>query len=202
MMNLVAGLRFPLSFSLGLLLTAGLFSLLWMFTDKTFDVTETTQVRIEFTRVERDTPIVNRREQKVVKPPPPVVVEVPSIGGGTTTEIDTTFAVPVDPGIALDSGISVAGADREAVPLVRINPTYPPRAAANGIEGWVRVQFDISASGAVTNVVAVDSEPGTVFDAAAVDAVARWRYNPSIVNGEAVERVGMQTLLRFTLEEE
>ena len=202
MTALVAGLRFPLSFMLGLLLTAGLFTLLYVFTDKTFEVTETTQVRIEFSRIERDTPPDNRREPKVVKPPPVIEIEVPGIRDGKITEIETTVVAATDPGIAFDKGLTVAGADREAVPLVRINPTYPPRAAANGTEGWVRVQFDITAAGAVANVVAVESEPGTVFDAAAVDAVARWRYNPSVMNGEAVERVGMQTLLRFTLEAE
>jgi outer membrane biosynthesis protein TonB len=51
-------------------------------------------------------------------------------------------------------------------------------------------------------VIAVESEPGTVFDAAAVSAVARWRYSPSVEQGAAVERVGMQTLIRFTLEDE
>ncbi|HEY0964031.1 MAG TPA: energy transducer TonB [Pseudomonadales bacterium] len=201
MTGLAAGLRFPLAFAMGLLLTASLFTMLWVFTNKTFDVTETTQVRIAFTRVERDIPPVNRRQQKVAKPPPAVVPDVPSIGRGTATGIDTSVVMPTEPGIALDTGINVSGADRDAVPLVRINPTYPPRAAANGDEGWVRVQFDITASGSVTNVMAVESEPGTVFDAAAVEAVARWRYNPSIVNGEAVDRVGMQTLLRFTLED-
>lgn len=201
MTGLLAGLRFPLSFTIGLLLTASLFSLLWLFTDKTFEVMETAPIKIEFSRVERDDPPVSRRDEKTVKPPPVDVIDVPRINIATQERIEPNFVAPTEPTVSVDPRINVAGADREAVPLVRINPTYPPRAAANGTEGWVRVQFDITATGAVANVVAVESEPGTVFDAAAVDAVARWRYNPSIVNGQAIERVGMQTLLRFTLEE-
>src|SRR5690606_16630698 len=118
---------------------------------------------------------------KTVKPPPVDVIDVPRITIETQERIEPNLVASAEPTVSVDPRINVAGADREAVPLVRINPTYPARAAANGTEGWVRVQFDITASGAVTNVVAVESEPGTVFDAAAVDAVARWRYNPSIV---------------------
>lgn len=200
MTGLLAGLRFPLSFTLGLLLTAGLFSSLWLLTDKTFDVVETAPIKIAFSRVERDDPPQSRRNEKAVKPPPVDVIDLPRINIETQERIEPNLVAPTEPAVRVDPRISVAGADREAVPLVRINPTYPARAAANGTEGWVRVQFDILATGAVANVVAVESEPGTTFDAAAVDAVARWRYNPSIENGEAVERIGMQTLLRFTLE--
>lgn len=202
MTSLIAGLRFPLSLSFGMLLTASLFSLLWLFTDQTFEVTETTPVRIEFTRVERDDPVVSRRDEKVAKPRPIEIVGPPRIIIDGQERVDVELVDMTGPTVAVGPRLDVAGTDRDAVPLVRINPTYPPRAAQNGTEGWVRVQFDITTTGAVTNVVAVESEPGAVFDAAAVEAVSRWRYNPSIVNGTAVERVGMQTLLRFTLEDD
>lgn len=201
MTNALAGLRYPLSLTLGLLLTASLFTLLWVFTDKTFDVIETQQVRIEFSRIERDVPPETRRREKPAREDIEEPIEVPPIDGPGNTRVELPQVVRDTPQIALDRSIAVAGSDREAAPLFRVNPTYPPRAAMNGIEGWVRVQYDIAASGAVTNVVAVESEPGTVFDQAAIDAVARWRYNPSVVEGRAVERIGMQTLLRFTLED-
>lgn len=92
--------------------------------------------------------------------------------------------------------------DRDVTPLVRVNPTYPLRAAARNIEGWVQVQFTITGTGAVTDVVVVDSSPPNVFDDAAVEAVSRWRYNPKVEGAVAVDRVGVRTLLRFELEEE
>ena len=46
----------------------------------------------------------------------------------------------------------------------------------------------------------VDSEPGTTFDQNSLKAIAGWRYNPRVENGEAVERVDLQTIIRFELE--
>jgi protein TonB len=84
--------------------------------------------------------------------------------------------------------------------MVRPPPDYPPRAAAQNIEGWVQVQFAVTAAGTVRDALIVASEPGTVFDEAALKAIARWRYNPRVVDGAAVERIGLQTIIRFELE--
>jgi protein TonB len=43
--------------------------------------------------------------------------------------------------------------------------------------------------------------PKNVFDDAALKAIARWRYNPKIEGGVAVERVGVRTIIRFVLEQ-
>jgi protein TonB len=199
----LASLRFPASLMAGCFITGTLFWTLWSLTDKTFDVVETRDLKIDFSPLKQETQTENRRQVKVVREPPAVVPDVPII--------DTIFddqVIAVVPRIEPNARISgdrlplSSGTDRDAAPLVRVEPTYPPAAAARGTEGWVLVQYDISASGSVRNVVAVESEPGTTFDKAATDAVARWRYNPSVVNGLAVERVGLQTLIRFNLEDE
>ena len=44
-----------------------------------------------------------------------------------------------------------AGSDRDVIPLVRINPDYPPRALSRGLEGWVQVQFTITPTGTVAD---------------------------------------------------
>jgi protein TonB len=90
--------------------------------------------------------------------------------------------------------------DGDVIQVVQARPEYPPRALAGNIEGWVRVRFTVTTIGTVRDAVVVESEPGTVFDEAALKAIARWRYNPRVENGEAVERVGLQTMIRFTLE--
>jgi protein TonB len=87
--------------------------------------------------------------------------------------------------------------DRDVIPLVRPPPDYPPRA---NTEGWVKVQFSITLTGSVRDAFVVEGSPQGVFDAAALKAIARWRYTPKIENGVAVERVGLQTVIRFQLE--
>ena len=44
----------------------------------------------------------------------------------------------------------------------------------------MRVQFSVTAVGTVRDAVVVASEPGTIFDDAALKAIARWRYNPRV----------------------
>ena len=43
--------------------------------------------------------------------------------------------------------------------------------------------------------------PHNFFDDAALKAIARWRYNPRVEGGVAVERVGVQTIIRFQLDQ-
>ena len=62
------------------------------------------------------------------------------------------------------------------------------------------MRFSVTSIGTVRDAQVVDSEPGTIFDEAALKAIARWRYKPRVQNGEAVERVGLQTIIRFELE--
>src|SRR5690606_40416663 len=100
------------------------------------------------------------------------------------------------------TGVSLsAGSDADVVPLVRIPPQYPPRAASRGVEGWVIVQFTITETGAVKDPTVVEAEPEGIFDEAALRSIVRWRYSPKVQNGVAVERVGVQTVIRFVLEE-
>jgi protein TonB len=47
----------------------------------------------------------------------------------------------------------------------------------------------------------VEAQPKGVFDDAALKAIARWRYNPRVEGGVAVERVGVRTIIRFVLEQ-
>jgi protein TonB len=92
------------------------------------------------------------------------------------------------------------GTDRDVQPIVQVHPDYPQPAISRGVEGWVKVQFTITATGAVKDAFVIDASPRAVFDDAALKAIARWRYNPRIDNGTAVERVGMQTVIRFQLD--
>jgi len=198
----MSSLRFPLALIFGLLLNAGMFYALYTLTNKNFDVVAKQATRIEFTRTKRDTETATSREEKVEREPPPPTPEVPSISAASASVGGATvnLAVKLDTKSAL-SGVKVsAGSDRDVVPLVRINPEYPQRALSRGIEGWVTIQFTITETGSVAEPTVVDSSPKGMFEEAALKAIAKWRYNPKVEDGVAVARKGIQTMLRFQLE--
>ena len=65
-----------------------------------------------------------------------------------------------------------------ATPIVRIEPRYPVKAAQEGITGWVTLSFTIDDNGVPEDLRVVASHPADVFDAEALRAVSRWRYQP------------------------
>jgi protein TonB len=198
---IMLALRLPLSVAWGALVAVALFSLLWRFVNVPMDVGNLVQAtRIEFTRKIVETPLEEKRPEKVVREAPPLTVEPPPFGVGVGSADPPTPYAPPDVRVGgVTLGPMPAGSDRDALPLVRVNPDYPPRALANGIEGWVQVQYSITAAGGVRDATVVASDPKNVFDEAALKAIARWRYNPKVESGVAVERVGLQTVIRFEL---
>lgn len=98
-----------------------------------------------------------------------------------------------------DAGLSGA-AGGAAVPLVRIEPRYPPKALREGKEGWVRLRFTIAADGTTKDIEVLDAKPRRLFEAEAKRALARWKYQPRIVDGRAVEQSGELVQLDFVLE--
>lgn len=87
-------------------------------------------------------------------------------------------------------------------PLQLINgadPQYPAEARQAGVQGFVTVSYAVSAAGIVSNVVVVESQPAGVFDAAAIEAVQRWRYKAPQRAGQAIAVERVTSTLRFAL---
>jgi protein TonB len=181
-----------------------MFWLLWSLIETSFDVGDRAEAaRIEFSRMRRDTEVATKRDEKVERERPPPTPETPRMAfsaGGIDNNV-AQLAPVVDARGAMSRMSMTAGSDRDVIPLVRINPDYPPRALSRGLEGWVQVQFTITPTGTVTDAIVVNAEPKNIFDDAALKAIARWRYNPKVESGVAVERVGVQTIIRFQLEQ-
>ena len=97
------------------------------------------------------------------------------------------------------TSLGAGGGDRDVVPLVRVDPQYPPKAKQRRIEGWVDIEFTIGPAGTVDNPKVIGANPPTVFEQAALRAVRRWRYNAKVVDGVAVARHGVQVRIRFEL---
>lgn len=197
-------LRLPLTLVFGAAFSAAMFWLLWSLVSQPINVGDMIEAtRIEFSRMRRDTQAATKREDRIEREPPPPAPEVPRMSfssasvGNNVAQLTPT----IDTAGALQRMNLSAGSDTDVIPLVRIAPEYPPRALRRGVEGWVQVQFTITATGAVKDAKVIAAEPPGLFDEAALRSIARWRYNPKIEGGVAVERVGVQTVIRFVLEE-
>ena len=55
-------------------------------------------------------------------------------------------------------------------------PTYPETAKADRTSGWVDVEYLISSQGETSGISVIASSPLGVFDDAALQAVATWRF--------------------------
>lgn len=89
-----------------------------------------------------------------------------------------------------------------ATPVKTVNPVYPKAAAAENVEGFVVLQFDITEEGATDNIRVVESEPAGIFDNNAKKAFGDWEYKPRIQNGQAQRQTGLLVQLDFKLAED
>jgi TonB family protein len=80
-----------------------------------------------------------------------------------------------------------------------VNPVYPARALERGTTGWVDIEFTVSRDGSTKDASVRGSEPMGVFDRAALESVARWRYEPRVVNGVVVDQ-RVAARVRFELK--
>jgi periplasmic protein TonB len=196
-------LRFPIAALLGLILTGSMFWFLWaLITGGQGAINLVPAVRIDFTPLRHDTATESKRD-RVERPKPQQVPEMPDMARTAfdAGENNANFNMNVGTEVSM-GGIQVSGgSDRDIMPLVRINPDYPRRALSRGITGWVQFEFTITPAGTVSNVKVIDADPKGIFEEAATKAILRWKYNPKVEEGRAVERRGVRVVLRFDLED-
>jgi bla regulator protein BlaR1 len=87
----------------------------------------------------------------------------------------------------------------EYLPIVRVAPVYPPRAAARGIEGYVVVQYTVSTDGTTKDVRVLESS-STLFERSAIESAQKYRYRPRIIDNTPVEVAGVTTRIEYALE--
>jgi periplasmic protein TonB len=195
-------LRLPFAANSGALVALAVFTLLWRLVGVPIDL-EPPRVatKIDFTRLLADTPVEVKRQAKAVRPPPARLPEPARAAGRTGIDPPTAFVkTSFEPVLVGGHGAPPMRPDGDVIPVVRPAPEYPPRELAKGTEGWVQVRFAVTTIGTVRDAVVVAAEPPKVFDDAALKAIARWRYNPRVEQGVAVERIGLQTIIRFQID--
>ena len=139
------------------------------------------------------------QKQKVKPPPPPKFQQIQSLRPQTRSIDNSMTAFASDVSINAKIDLGAAPSDRDIQPIVRIPPQYPRRAAERGLEGYVDLRFSISVSGGVINPEVMFST-SSIFNRSAIRAVYKWKYNPKIVDGVAMERHGVEVRITFELE--
>ncbi|MBL8112086.1 MAG: energy transducer TonB [Acidobacteria bacterium] len=85
----------------------------------------------------------------------------------------------------------------EPVLIHSVDPVYPNLAIRARLQGFVLVEAIIAADGTVTDVRMLETT-SPLFNAAAIDAVRKWRYRPATYSGLAVP-VYLTVRVTFTL---
>ena len=91
------------------------------------------------------------------------------------------------------------GGNVQAAKLIRQpKPIYPPLAKQARISGHVMLNAIIGKDGTIQNLTVASGHPLLVQNA--MEAVKQWVYQPTLLNGEAVEVV-TQIDVNFTLSQ-
>jgi TonB family protein len=69
--------------------------------------------------------------------------------------------------------------------LNRVNPEYPVQAKVAGIQGTVKLHVILAKDGSVRQLDVVSGDPQLVESA--IKAVKQWKYEPTLLNGQAIE---------------
>ena len=161
---------------------------------------------VDFVRLKRETPPPEVKERI---PPPPKTeqgltprMDVPIPSSIPRPAVDE-LSVPA-PNIGIPMHIAgdpyigklAPGGEenREPIPLVRIQPLYPPHARDQRIEGVVRVAFTVDIDGSVKNPVIVSSKPTEIFDYAVLSAIRHWKFEAKVVDGKPTPWSAQQTV--------
>ena len=100
--------------------------------------------------------------------------------------------------LAERQGISLPGGNIRAPERTSYTvPDYPVVARAAKVEGVVILEATIDEAGVVRSVKVLRSIP--LLDQAAIDAVSKWRYTPTRLNGQPIA-VLMTVTVRFALK--
>lgn len=169
-------------------------------------VADQTQVlqTIDFVRLKRDSEVETLSRRK--PPPPPAQPPPPAKMRVAAESVQSSMAGMEIPSLNLSATVSggpMGGTlgkggggmfDGDLLPLQRIPPQYPRDAARAGITGWVQLEVTVNADGSVRGAKVIDAKPRGMFEAAAVQAVMRWKFKPKIEDGKPVEQRGAQKI--------
>ena len=99
---------------------------------------------------------------------------------------------PPPPPAVEKTPIRVTTGIQSAKLIRRVEPTYPPLAVRARVQGPVHLQLTIDEVGTVAEVRIISGN--LMLVEAAVDAVWKWKYSPTLLNGEPVPVIATVTV--------
>jgi protein TonB len=96
----------------------------------------------------------------------------------------------------VERAVRVGGAIRPPTKTRNVQPVYPQIAQSARVQGIVIIEATIDRGGKVSETRVLRSIP--LLDQAALDAVRKWEYEPTLLNGVAVPVI-MTVTVNFTL---
>ncbi|MHB8655491.1 MAG: energy transducer TonB [Terriglobia bacterium] len=131
----------------------------------------------------------------------PGAIEVgPGSGHGAVLFGSSTQGTPPPPPVTTKASVTrrihLTSVVEQAKLIFHPSPVYPSLAIIARIQGTVLLDAVISKDGTIQDLKAVSGHP--LLIRSAMDAVAHWRYQPTLLNGDPVE-VGTEVQVKFIL---
>lgn len=196
--------RYGIAIGIGAAVTFGLLFLMQlMIATGRGALTDESRFRItDFVRVERQNTVETKKDKPEKPPEPEKQPEMPN--PQSLDSFNSSLAVSMSAptmGTGMDiGGLGFGVSDGEYLPIVKVAPVYPARAAQRGLEGYVIVEYTVTRTGATRDPVVIEST-SSLFDRAAVESALKYKYKPRVIDGEPVEVPGVRTIIRFELEQ-
>ena len=158
---------------------------------------------MEFVRLKKDRQTEVKKRELPQKPPPPKEPPPPpklQVAKSQDRMVpQLNIPTPKIGSLKLSGGpfmgaVGEMSSDGEVIPLVKIQPRYPRKAARAGIEGWVKIEFTILEDGTVKDPKVIDSMPKKTFDRDALNAILRWKFKPKVVDGKPMQQRATQVI--------
>ena len=156
---------------------------------------------VDFIRIERTAMVEtkDRRPERPETPAPAPDMPQPNLSMDFSGALEIALASPAMTFGAEIGSARFEGSDGEYLPIVKVAPVYPMRALQRRLEGYVVVEFIVTSSGAVRDVIVVEST-AEVFENAAVEAALKFKYKPRVVDGQPIDVAGVRNRITFRLD--
>ena len=147
-----------------------------------------------------------RKPPPPVRPAVPIATDSPDVADDVTIETTELDMLELPPPPAFDFGQGEVELEEEEefveidergpVPIVKVEPVYPPMLRKNGIEGEVKVVIHVNEKGLVDSIGEITGSK--LFREAARVAALQWEFKPAIQSYKPTP-VWVEVPFKFTL---